>query len=729
MMMGLERPLALLLLLLVLFPLYNSFRREETFKQLVSLSRALLILLLVLAVAGPTITLDRPLQPEPQLTVLADESTSTSILEGTELELEGVEVREKVIASGNSSELKRGILRHLEPDTNYLAVSDFQSSGSLDGVADRFREVNSTLNVLEPREEEESAVRIEGPETAVPGAENRFTVHVSSTGEPPEPQVTLDGEYAEVERVEEGEWSFTHRFVSEGSHRLKAEIGSDDRYDMNDRYFMTIEVTEKPEVLVVGSVGGMAESLRQFYDVSYSSEVPEDVEDYYAVIAKNDVEGLERYAIEGNGVVYTGKVGGRGMDILPVRPAPEDESSEGTKIVLAVDISISTGEEGKVKMSKKIAYNLVDLLPFNNRVGAVAYNRDAFLVSEPEPLSLNRERLKNKIARLEPSGPSLHNRGLEGAEEALNGTGNIIWITDGRIGGLGSNRDVREKTLEFAGSTDTRLITVSVGDDSNTGFLQDVADESGGMYMDSSDSGRLKFVFAAGGAEDKASRLVIVDPLHFVTQGKELEASSTGFEPVEPRRGADLLVTGTGGQPFLTTWRYGLGRVAAFTGGDTELNRLRQKDSSLLMRTVSWAVGDPQRKEDRWVEVGDGTLGDEIEVRASYPVEGLRRQSDGLHIGETEPESQGFHTFSGKTFGYNYPEELSRIGYRDVQRMARRTGGEVFSPVEEEAIRENAVNFSSRTVPSKTSVSKYLLFIALLLFLVEVGYRKWNGRM
>ncbi|MDY6765875.1 MAG: hypothetical protein SVW77_00750, partial [Candidatus Nanohaloarchaea archaeon] len=368
-------------------------------------------------------------------------------------------------------------------------------------------------------------------------------------------------------------------------------------------------------------------------------------------------------------------------------------------------------------------------LPFNNRAGAIAYNRDAYLVSRPQPLSLHRRRLKEKIARLQPGGPSFHNAGLKGAAELLNGTGNIIWITDGKIGGLGANEQVPAKTRRIARNLDVRLITVAVGGDANTGFLRQVTDTANGMFLDSSDAGRLQFVFAAGGAAGKASRLVVVDPSHFITQREELSAAVTGFDPVTPRTGAELLVTGTGGQPFLTTWRYGLGRVAAFSGGNRELTQLRRDDPSLLLRTVSWAVGEPGRKEERWIDIENGHVGSPVQVRASYPVTGLKRQGDDLYTGELEPDGSGFHTFAGNTYAYNYNPELSRVGYRDVERLARRTGGEVFQSGETAAIREQATEFSAKTVPTKTPVTNYLLVAALVVFLGEVGYRKMNGRL
>lgn len=728
-MVGFQRPLALVLLLAVVPLLYSAARRGDRVKQVATVLRALLVALLALAVAGPTMTVQEEVHRQPTLTVLADESSSTSILTFPELQLDGVDVKRQRIAAGNTSRLRTRLLQQLEPNTNYVVRSDFQGAESLEGVAQRFNAVNATLNAIQPEETEEHAVRVEGPGTTVPGAKTRFTVHVSSTGSPPTPSVTLDGEPVQLQASGERTWTFTTQFSEQGTHRLSAQLAVDDRYDLNDQYFKTVTVAEKPEILIIGEQGGMGDELARFYDVTYRQELPSDLSPYYAVVLKKDVDGLARYALEGNGVVYTGDPGKQAMDILPVKTIPDEERSKGASIVLAIDISVSTAKEGTVKQSKKIAYNLVELLPFNNRVGAVAYNREAFLVSKPEPLSLNRDRLKDRIARLEPSGPSFHNRGITGAASLLNETGNVIWITDGKIGGLGANKDVPSKTRSVAAGLDERLITVAVGDDANRDFLQQVTDIAGGMFLDAAETGRLKFVFQAGGAAGEASKLVVVDPAHFITDGLALAASATRFDAVAPRTGADLLVTGTGGQPFLTAWRYGLGRVAAFSGGNRELSTLRKDDPGLLLRTVSWAVGEPDRKEEKWLDISSSHRGAPVEVRASYPVDGLTRQSSELYTGELHPDGTGFHTFGGTTYAYNYNPEFGRIGYRNVESVVRKTGGQVYAPDELDALREQAVQFSSRTVPTKTSTTNHLLVAALLVFLAEVGYRKLNGRL
>ncbi len=728
---GFENPSLLVTAALALLPLYFLVKRNTNFERILSVSRALIIVLISVAIAVPYIHAEESLMKQPEIVVLKDESTSASLLEEADLEFEGVEVRERVIASGNSSDLRDGLLRNLEPDTAYLAVSDFQSSTSLEGVATRFDAANSTINALKPEVDEEASVSIEGPSTTVPGAQNRFRIEVSTTDDIPEPAVYLDGSEAAVQRQDNDTWILEKRFSSEGSHTIRAVIDSEDSFTRNDEYFHAVDVTEKPEILVIGNRGSLGPELEEFYEVDYENTVPPDLEDYYTVILKKDINSQEltSFVVEGNGLVYTADPEEDSMDVLPVKKVDEGEETKGAKIVLVIDISKSTGESGASEKIKQVSYNLVEKLPFNNRVGAVAYNRDAFIVSEPKPLANNRGSLKQKISRLKPDGNSFHHNGLKGGKEMLNGTGNIIMVTDGVITAFGRNVNTEQKTRDIASGLDVKLITVGVGSNRNTGFLQDIARRGNGYYLDAEDSGRLQFRFGAGGAEGETVPLTVVNPNHFITENLKVSSSATKFDSVQPRQGADLLVTGTNGKPFLTTWHYGLGRVAAFTGGGTDLSEPMRRDPLLVSRTVSWTIGDPKRKQDKWIRVDSAREPDSVEVRASYRIPGFQRQGEDLYTTELDPGEPGFHSVNGTVYGYNYNPEIEEVGYwSDMEDFARDTGGEVYEPDEREQIKNDIRQFSNRKTVTKKPVSRYFLLAALILFLTEVGYRKVNGK-
>lgn len=726
---GFENPVFLGLIILAIPALYFGFKSDEKFNRIVGVTKFLTISLLIISVASPFIQTDQNVMKEPEIVVLSDKSASAQLLEKPEFNFGEVNVERKIIASGNNSDLKQGLMRNLEENKAYLLVSDLQSSSNLEEVSQKFRQKNSTLNAFKASTKDDASVSLKGPSSTVPGAENLFRVKVHSTEDIPKPEVTLDGENVDLKKTSENSWKFSETFQTEGEHAIEASIDSKDYFKENNQFYKTVNVRQKPEILVVGQKASLGNELKQFYDVTYRDSIPTDLSDYYTVISKKPFSDTDvaDYVVEGNGLVYTGDPKER--NVLPTRPIDRDDQSKGAKIMLVIDISQSTGESGSVKKEKQIAYSLVDKMGYNNKVGAVAYNQESYLLTEPKPLSRNRNNLKQKISQLETSGNSFHHKGLRGADESLNDTGNIILITDGKITSYGERINTGSKSRNIASNLDVRLLTVGVGDDRNEDFLKDLARRGNGDYLEADNSGRLSFRFGAGGTGGRSERIVVVDKSHFITQNLEADTSITGYPPVEDKLGADLLVTSNTGKPYLTTWRYGLGRVASFTGGTNDLGKLLTYDPKLATRTVSWTVGDPQRKQDKWIKVEDSRKGDKVKIRASYDIEGLSRQSDDLYTGELEPEEPGFRSFSDTTYGYNYNKEIQQIGYNDkLKELVKSTGGTVYTPEQTEEIKEDVKNFSNKKVTRKKSVADYFIIAALLIFLSEIGYRKTRGK-
>ncbi|MFB6204605.1 MAG: hypothetical protein ABEJ75_03090 [Candidatus Nanohaloarchaea archaeon] len=724
----------LLALLPVAIPgLYIALKRDERYKKVLGASRSLLLVLVVLAAAGPQVTVSEQRMDQPQLVVLKDSSLSASLMKYSGLRLEEVEVKKKTIASGNSSDLRNGILRNLKPDQSYLLVSDGRSETSLEGLAEKFEKANSTLNVLKPPMEREASATIEGPGTTVPGAENSYTVRTYSTGNFT-PHVTV---YLDSEKIFEGRVKrkvFRRSFSTEGVHRFRAVLSSDDGFSQNNAYYRTVRVIEKPEVLVVGKKEGLTE-YKKFFDLIYRNSLPEDLSRYYAAVLKKSVpsRNIEPYVSRGNGVVYTGEYSGS-MNVLPLKPSSDVNEPKNTRVILAIDVSKSTEED--IKRAKEIAYALVDSLPANAKVGAVAYARKAYLVSQPRVLAYNRERLKNKIARLGTGVVSFHDRGLKGAKQLSEGKGNIILMTDGHFTTFltdteraRAKKEVKSAALEVASSLDARLFVVGVGKNPNTDFLMDLAERGGGFYRSAEYANTISFVFKSGGGGGAISTLVNADPTHFITGKQRLSGQVTLFDRVSLREGANLVVASSSGNPVLATWRYGLGRVAAFSADTRDLRAIRREEPSLAVRSLSWAVGDPKRKEDEWAEVESARRGESPVVRASYPVQGLKKQGERLYTKTLDPERLGFHSYQGLPYAYNYRPELEEIGYSDrLSSLAAETGGEVYRLSETGEIKDDLKEFGSKKVSVKRSASPYLLAAALLVFISEIGYRKLNGR-
>lgn len=742
-MIGLQNPAMLALLLAATPVVYTAYKAEGVEERAVSSAKIATIVLLAIGAASPYIPTTEKVSKNPTVTVLEDRSVSTELMKEYELDLEGVEIQRKTIAAGNNSELRQGIIRSIEEDTPYLVVSDGQAEETLKGLESRFRRKNATLHALEPEMRTDASVSIEGPSSTVLGAENSYQIKIESTNgtHSPLPKVTVDGEEVDIEEKSEGIYGFTRKFSTEQDHTIKASIGIDDSFKSNNRFFKTVEVTEKPEVLVLGNRGGLESELEEFYDLTYRGSVPEDLSDYYAVIAKKqfDEEELAGYITEGNGLVYTGDYG-QENDILPIEQTERRASSSSANTIITIDNSGAIRTEGGRSQIKDASEIILGSLDDNNRVGAVAYKgiEPKAEVLDPRSLAEYRGNIAAWINNLKPEGYSPHEIGLNVSRKIIGDNGgNIILITDGELPRPPDKTDIDTDSFKIVEEMDAELIIVGVGEEEpahgGERFLEQLDRRPGVQYYQIEDiinsRGDTKIDLSPGGGAKESSSLVVVKKDHFITQGISTNAEVEKLDTVRQKPAAEQLVKTSDGFPALSTWRYGLGRVAAYSAGGKDLGRVSSNDPELVSRSISWAVGAPERKEERRFNVVDARQGETVQAEASYNVEGLNRQGENLYTAELRPENFGFHEFEGEIYGYNYPEELEQVGYNgQLESLVKSTGGKTFASEEEQEIINELKKFSNREIQTQKPLSDYFIVAALLIFLSEAGYRKLKGR-
>jgi hypothetical protein len=769
-----QQPLALLTGLAAISGLYIFFKASGREGRVLGITRTLFFVFLAVALAGPFIQDSRMVEDQQEVFLLNDESRSTGIFENPSVNPDGVDLESRTLLTGNNSNLASALESELRADSRYLLVSDGRSSEDLEKVLQKYRDENSTISVLKPDTDTERAVRISGPSTTVPGAATEFTVEISSTeaGEAPV-KVMLDNETV-LDSSISSSWSFNRSFGSEGTHRIKAEIESDDRYTENNNYYKTVEVQEKPEILYIGQESELSDKLSEFYTVTVRQEIPEDLSDYYTTIStkKLDEQRIGDYIAEGNGYIYLGDYSDPGRHI-PLKPSNEDYNDESTRMVMPIQVPFKSTN---VTYTKNTAGSIVKALPGNTKFGGIYYSNTAdFLtqggtalfpqeVSSTEELitlgggSRNRQTVLQNIRQLDRSSYKRHDVALKASQELLGDEGNIILVTNGDIVDTTtipnhegkSAEDIRRDAIDQARGLDSDIDLYAV----RTGplpdeadqlenvdrsdiveqqeFMQDLADAAPSArsnYYNIDELNKLaKLELGAGGGTSAFKPVGVLDEDHFITRGIGLRTEISEFDEVRPKPSADVLVSGPGKREFLTAWNYGLGRVAAFSGDQGILERTLDADPGLVSRTASWTVGNPDRKQDRWVDVSETEAPTPVEVKASFQAEGLTYSSEDRYTGQISPDGKGFHSFAGENYSYNYNSEIEEIGYRNdvLSRIASETGGEVYTPSElEEAdfggSEMQEVNYSS-------SLSVYFLAAALVVLLSEVGYRKLNGK-
>ncbi len=720
-----QTPAILLLSLLVLFAGYRAIKLRGL-KRKVGVLNVFVALTLVFAAAGPEIDISQQENLRPSVTVIQDSSKSSSLIRDWQSDIDESNLNVRTVNSDSES-FEAQMRSITQENETYLFVSDLQFDSNLPQY---FVDNNVSMNLLRPDMEEEHAVSIEGPDQTVIGAENRFTVDVSSTEEPVNVEAGMGNE-----TLKSGEppLELDLSFDEEGYQNIWAEIDTEDEFPENNEYFKTVRVMEKPSVASIGEDSGLEKELDEFYTIDSFQSLPEDLEEYDAVILKQqqDSQQLRDYLVDGGGLMYTG--GDYSSEYLPVRSVEREDSTDAPMIILTIDISEGVGESGAEKPSKQIAYSLVEGLPENSRVGVVAYNDYHYDVIEPTLLASGRSEVQSKISGLQPEGPTIHNRGLRGADSMISrnqGEGNVVLITDGKFSTpYGITSIERDSEIE-ANALSGRLITIGVVGSNNQEvaeedreFLKDLAERTdGGFYVDGKSAGSLNLNFDAGGGSSQTQPLVVTDSTHFITEGYRPNATVFDIDDVEPTPASRSLVSTANGRPVLTTGRYGLGRIAAFSADNQNLESLMDQDPSLVGRTMSWSSGPLER--DLWIE--GSRIGDDFQVVSRERIEGFSRQSDERFTQEFNPNETGFQQKYNASYSVNYRPEIEEVGYNERRFSSFTNRGNVYSTEEVEGFFDSIGTESVESTQSM-SLTPYLVGLALIFYLGFVGLRKRNG--
>lgn len=725
-------------------------------------ARLLVVTCLVVAAAGPTTVTTATTAGDPSVTMLVDESASMRLHEPVaddleaEIEEQGVGVERVAVAADNRSRVGSGVAANLRPNASLLVVSDGQVTGgtSLTEATDLARSVNATVNrVRLTTNRSDARVVVTGPRKASVGVENRFGVRVAGVDGAPAGRpisVAIDGEEVVSREVpEDGTFTVERNFSSTGPHRITAELGGNDAYAVDDTYRKTVQVVEQPRVLYV-SRGDYAfeEYLRELYDVTRAKSVPDDLSDYYAVVVHDvaapdlgNVTALQSHVIDGGGLVTVGgpnayEKGDYGdsrlSSLLPVEVG--GETGQKSRVVLAVDVSGSASEG--MRIQKALALNVLSQLGDRNEVGVVAFDGSAYRVADLASLDSGRAALKEKIRSLQSGGATNVGKGLLGASELLGEQGGtVILLSDGR--------DRATPALSAAdrlADRNVRVVSVGVGK-VNENLLRGVAEQTDGTFLLADETSRLRVRFGGANRRYSGDHAVVVDDGHFVTGGISPTASLPGVNDVSVKRGADLLVATGDGAPALSSWRFGLGRVAALTayGADGGLGDLRSKpDSLLLSRTVNWAIGDPQRKATGVVAAPDTRVGEETTVVYAGQTPPEAAEGNDLSFSEVTPgryeatavpSSLGYRDVSGSAYAVNYPAEYAALGVSpDLKRAVERTGGRAFASNRPANIAAAVTRQVTREREVRQSWDWAVLLAGLLVLVGEICARRLRRR-
>lgn len=778
--MRFEEPVLLSLLVLLLPVALLLWRRSG---RLLAVSRTVVLLLLVVAAANPLQAQEASSEVEvPRVTFVQDATGSMDMFDGFDGDLSGLrnetDLRTMTLR-GNSSPVGDALMEAASRGGAVVLYSDGRvtEGRSLEEAVLYAARRNVSIYAVRPGARSgDVSVEVVGPKNVVAG-ENRYSVDVRSA----EPssyslEVRLDGVNVLSRDVEghEGLRRFNVTLeIDEGRNVIEAEVfpEGDDHFESNDRFSRAVWGAPKPRVLLVNGGSSLRSVLESGYRVTGSSGV-EGPEGYRAIVLDDvaageldgsELDALSSFVVEGGGLVV---VGGRSSynfgdylnssveNVLPVRSSPS-RFFGGLNLVIVIDVSDSTrqGPFGEgiedttiLDLEKSNAIHLVDEMERGDRVAAVTFggagytvlpSRDGWVSAEDSGLLV--EELRR--IRAERGGGTLLSEGLREAARrlgAVGGSKTVVVLTDGGIKDVETARE----DVEALGTVGAELVFVKVRSgttgNENIDTLAELTDtplyevERGEVAsVDLSDED------APPGVGDRAEfGLSTSEVDHFVTRGLSLDSSVTGYNDVTPKPASDLLVVTDTGRPVLTTWSFGLGRVAALStdDGTAWAPGLYSGDPLLITRTVSWAVEDPRAREGVLVTADDGWVGSSLTVKVEageapslvlgeQPVRLGRR--DGYYSGTVVPLERGVYALAGYPVAVNYPLEYRETGFDEgLEQLLRATGGGVAPGVN--VTREELLAGAAVRSTEEVSLRWLPLAAALAIFAFDVSLRRWR---
>jgi uncharacterized membrane protein len=758
--MYLEKPMVFLLAVPAVILMYH-FASEPRKNKALIVSRVMLFILLLLALSEPYDVRDSLIEGEPRMLHLVDSTRSMELYPA-------LAFNESIgtVLTGNTTPLGDAVLRLIEREGNIILYTDGNNNEGRNflDVAALAARLGATLYAVVPQaEKDEVWVDVRGPSMAVVGSEVVHEVVLRKLGG--EARYTLEVYVDEnlaltrevTQREPEMIVPLRSKFPSVGGHRIKAALlpSSRDYFPENNVYYKSVSVVPKPKILfMTNKPSPLLEALEKNYEVHLKRN--ENYSDYDAILIndmplyalQDEVDAFAEYVREGGGLVVIGgensyNKGGYKNSLLevylPVRSIRSELRGEDLALVLALDISGSTGslfgEYTKADVEKATAIGLIRDLKKEHNLGVIAFNVEPYIIANLSNAH-DRSMLEEKIARLRFGGGTTILNAQIKADEMLSpfsGSKNLILLSDGMT-------NLPQSSLEMAKTMAGRGIktyTVGVGYDADDEFLSALAALGQGVYFTEGEEDRLRLIFGEDEEEAETFPLKVLDANHFITRGLSLRGAISGLNEVTPKESARVLLTTRNGEAVLAVWRFGLGRVASFATDDgtkwaPELYMGR--NSRALSATLNWAAGGGRKKG---IKASDAYLGQPIIISStvSTPLK-LGDEPlifDSIAPGEYRsvyyPEKPGFHVIEGRgireVVAVNYPLELLKLGFNhELDALVSATGGRTLSKEELQSVEEEARKKASKRVFEREDKTMPFILAAMMLFLAEVAMRR-----
>lgn len=502
------------------------------------------------------------------------------------------------------------------------------------------------------------------------------------------------------------------------------------------------------------------------------------------------MDKLARYVDGGGGLIVLGgpmayDMGGYGDTpierILPVKIDPVEQEIESAATILIIldrsgSMSAMAGwSKTKMELADEGAVASIRLLRPFDRVGVMSVTEEVRWEVDVQPVADGGD-IERKVMRIRADGGGIFvYTSLEAAQAAMRKVDtplrHVILFSDAtdseeKVKGVpfgegpGPRSEDLAEQMREAGIT-TSVIGIGGEEDIDTQFLKDLAKAGGGRFYLTSDASKLRSLFV-----QETERLVD-SSLHEVPFRPEVRARHPalegidyahapvlkGYQQLEARPTAEIVLGAPEGHPLLTTWRYGLGHVIAwasdagprwsdewltwggYTTQWTQLARFALRNAAGSDTAIEVAVEGGKavvrvaRRDDKGLSIDDGALRARVVDGGERRELGLRAREPGLF--DAEIATAPGHTYTVEVLGAGdkviarhsfAPPPSAELRHRTPDRLllaelSRRSGGQVGPAALAPSVTDSVTADVLRLWP-------LLVALALLLLPIDAALRR-----
>jgi uncharacterized membrane protein len=421
-----------------------------------------------------------------------------------------------------------------------------------------------------------------------------------------------NGEFlgSQIIRLQAGKNVFSYRqsLDQSGIHVYQAALEVDgDTIEDNNRAVGTVVVRGRPQVLLADKDRGHAQSLAaalrsQNIEVTVvePAAIPKDVaglQKYDGVVLSNvsslkltkpQMAQIRDYVRDhGGGLMMIGGEESFGLggyyrtpieEALPVTMEVKQKVEiPSLAVVLSIDrsgsMAMSTDEKiTKLDLAKEAAHLVVDLLDERNEVGVQSWDTEFIWDSAIKP-ARDKAAIHHAIATIKAGGGTDGYPALKESYAVLFERPallkHVIFLSDGQM-----TRGDFAGLLRRMSKDKITVSTVAIGKDADVQLMVDIAKWGKGRFYYTEDSQTIPRIFtletqlaSKASLVEQPFRPQLTAPTHEAMQDIDWKAVPPlgGYVATTVKQNAELVLMSHQEDPVLATWRYGLGRAAAFT--------------------------------------------------------------------------------------------------------------------------------------------------------------------